>query len=87
MKPGPNSWSLSELMHAVVILSHYHCLSGFAHGCALNAEIDTKHGHIMRPLSQVQLLVMSVGVGVGVGAIGNVCLPIQSRLFYLGSGD
>jgi sestrin len=52
VKPGPNSWSLSELMHAVVILCHYHCLCGFAHGCALNAEIDTKYGHIMRPLSQ-----------------------------------
>ncbi|XP_062510233.1 sestrin-1-like [Corticium candelabrum] len=52
VQPGPNGWSLSELMHAVVILCHYHCLSGFAHGCCLNPEIDTKDGHIMRPLSQ-----------------------------------
>jgi sestrin 1/3 len=37
---GPNSWSLAEVVHAIVILSHFHSLSSFVFSCGLNQELD-----------------------------------------------
>lgn len=42
---GPDSFSLGELAHAIVIMTHYHALAGFALGCGVNPEIDTPQGH------------------------------------------
>ena len=42
---GVDSWSISELVHAIVIMAHYHALAGFALGCGVNPEIDTPLGH------------------------------------------
>ena len=39
------SWSVSELAHAIVIMAHFHALAGFALGCGLNPEIDSSLGH------------------------------------------
>jgi sestrin len=36
------SWSLSELVHAVVILSTFHMLSGLVHGLGINSDADLK---------------------------------------------
>lgn len=36
----PNSWSLAEVVHAVVILAHFHSLSSFVFSCGLNQEVD-----------------------------------------------
>nr|XP_060612549.1 sestrin-3-like [Anolis sagrei ordinatus] len=33
LKTGEQSWSLAELVHAVVLLAHYHALASFAFGC------------------------------------------------------
>jgi sestrin len=38
---GSDSWSLSELVHAIVILSHFHALSSFVFGC----NIGCTDGH------------------------------------------
>lgn len=38
---GSDSWSLSELVHAIVILAHFHALSSFVFGC----NISTTDGH------------------------------------------
>lgn len=38
---GQNSWSLSELVHAIVLLSHFHSLSSFVFSCGLTQELDT----------------------------------------------
>ena len=52
---------MSELVHAIVIMAHYHALAGFALGCGVNPEIDTPLGHMgLRkdgdvPLAQVPL--------------------------------
>ena len=35
---GTDSWSLSELVHAIVILSHFHALSSFVFGCAIGTD-------------------------------------------------
>ena len=42
---GADSWSMSELVHAIVILAHYHSIAGFCLGCGVNPEIDTSMGH------------------------------------------
>ncbi|XP_050427775.1 sestrin homolog isoform X2 [Adelges cooleyi] len=36
---GPNSWSMSDLAHAVILLVHFHSLCSFVFACNLNDEI------------------------------------------------
>lgn len=38
---GQNSWSLSEVVHAIVLLAHFHSLSSFVFSCGLTQELDT----------------------------------------------
>lgn len=37
---GTNSWSLAEVVHAIVILAHFHSLSSFVFSCGLNQELN-----------------------------------------------
>ncbi|EEB14165.1 P53 regulated pa26 nuclear protein sestrin, putative [Pediculus humanus corporis] len=37
---GTESWSLAEVVHAIVILAHFHALSSFVFGCGVNEELD-----------------------------------------------
>lgn len=48
---GNANWSISEIVHAVVILTHYHSLASFVFGCGINPEIDHESGHTFRPPS------------------------------------
>ncbi|XP_065909041.1 sestrin-1-like [Dysidea avara] len=48
---GPESFSLGELAHAILIMTHYHALSSFALGCGVNPEIDSPQGHYYGDLS------------------------------------
>ena len=48
---GPDSFSLGELAHAILIMTHYHALSSFALGCGVNPEIDSPQGHYYGDLS------------------------------------
>lgn len=34
------SWSLAEIVHAIVILTHFHSLSSFVFSCGLTQELD-----------------------------------------------
>lgn len=38
---GQNSWSLAEVVHAIVLLAHFHSLSSFVFSCGLTQELDT----------------------------------------------
>lgn len=38
VKTGENNWSLPELVHAVVLLAHYHALASFVFGSGINPE-------------------------------------------------
>eukprot|EP00041_Stephanoeca_diplocostata_P029113 m.851733 g.851733 ORF g.851733 m.851733 type:complete len:583 (-) comp23493_c0_seq5:2212-3960(-) len=40
LKSGADSWSMNELIQAIVILIHIHALQGFVHGCGVNDEVD-----------------------------------------------
>ncbi|KAG8338100.1 Sestrin-1 [Homalodisca vitripennis] len=37
---GSNNWSLSEVVHAIVLLVHFHCLCSFVCGCGVREELD-----------------------------------------------
>ncbi|KAG2460459.1 SESN1 protein, partial [Polypterus senegalus] len=50
LKAEDHSWSLAELIHAVVLLTHYHSLA-FTFGCGINPEIHCEGGHTFRPPS------------------------------------
>lgn len=47
VKTGENNWSLPELVHAVVLLAHYHALASFVFGSGINPErdLDTSNGY------------------------------------------
>lgn len=39
LKISEQSWSLAELVHAVVLLAHYHALASFAFGCGCEQDV------------------------------------------------
>ncbi|XP_060046639.1 sestrin-1 isoform X2 [Erinaceus europaeus] len=51
LKAEEHSWSLAELVHAVVLLTHYHSLASFTFGCGISPEIQCDGGHTFRPPS------------------------------------
>ncbi|XP_005058588.2 PREDICTED: sestrin-2 isoform X2 [Ficedula albicollis] len=38
LRPGEDSWSLAELVQALVLLTHYHSLASFVFGCGIKPE-------------------------------------------------
>ncbi|XP_063984928.1 sestrin-3 isoform X1 [Diachasmimorpha longicaudata] len=42
---GADSWSLAEVVHAIVLLAHFHSLSSFVFSCGINEELDNITGH------------------------------------------
>ncbi|XP_048349044.1 sestrin-1 isoform X2 [Sphaerodactylus townsendi] len=51
LRTEEHSWSLAELIHGVVLLTHYHSLASFTFGCGINPEIHCDGGHTFRPPS------------------------------------
>ncbi|XP_055512606.1 sestrin-1-like isoform X2 [Leucoraja erinacea] len=51
LRAGENSWSLAELIHAVVLLTHYHSLASFVLGCGVRPDLDQDGGFTFRPPS------------------------------------
>uniref|UniRef100_A0A4W5KUH0 Sestrin 2 n=1 Tax=Hucho hucho TaxID=62062 RepID=A0A4W5KUH0_9TELE len=50
--PGADAcWSLAELIHAIVLMTHSHSLSSFVWGCGLHPEPDHVGGHTFCPPS------------------------------------
>lgn len=42
---GEDSWSLAEVVHAIVILTHFHSLCSFVFSCGVNQELDQAGGY------------------------------------------
>lgn len=42
---GKDNWSLAEVIHAILLLAHFHCLSSFVYGCGINPKTDSDEGH------------------------------------------
>ncbi|XP_051881043.1 sestrin-1 isoform X3 [Pristis pectinata] len=45
LKAEEHGWSLAELIHVVVLLTHYHSLASFTFGCGINPELRCDGGH------------------------------------------
>ncbi|XP_018585818.1 sestrin-1 isoform X1 [Scleropages formosus] len=65
LKAEENSWSLAELIHAVVLLTHYHALASFTFGCGINPEIHCDGGHTFRPPSVSSYCACDIANGNG----------------------
>lgn len=65
LKAEEHSWSLAELIHAVVLLTHYHSLASFTFGCGISPEIHCDGGHTFRPPSLSQYCVCDIANGNG----------------------
>uniref|UniRef100_A0A3B5KZU9 Sestrin 1 n=1 Tax=Xiphophorus couchianus TaxID=32473 RepID=A0A3B5KZU9_9TELE len=65
LKAEEHSWSLAELIHALVLLTHYHSLSSFTFGCGIMPEINCDGGHTFRPPSVSQYCVCDIANGNG----------------------
>ncbi|XP_013403679.1 sestrin-1 isoform X3 [Lingula anatina] len=48
---GNDNWSLAEVMHALIIIAHFHAMCSFVYGCGIHPEIDEENGHTFRPSS------------------------------------
>ena len=59
---GTDSWSVAELVHALVILAFFHALAGFCLGCGVNPEIDAELG-TYNIISLFNLLHTSILIG------------------------
>ncbi|KAL2082063.1 hypothetical protein ACEWY4_021881 [Coilia grayii] len=66
LKAEEHSWSLAELIHAVVLLTHYHSLASFTFGCGISPEIHSDGGHTFRPPSLSGYCVCDIANGNGV---------------------
>jgi len=42
---GKDNWSISELVHALILLAHFHALSSFVYGCGITPEVDHEGGY------------------------------------------
>ncbi|XP_034435410.1 sestrin-1 isoform X1 [Hippoglossus hippoglossus] len=65
LKAEEHSWSLAELIHAVVLLTHYHSLASFTFGCGIMPEIHCDGGHTFRPPSLSQYCLCDIANGNG----------------------
>lgn len=65
LKAEAHSWSLAELIHAVVLLTHYHSLASFTFGCGITPELHCDGGHTFRPPSLSQYCVCDIANGNG----------------------
>eukprot|EP01136_Pigoraptor_vietnamica_P034938 Opistho-1_new@99481 len=52
---GKDSWSLSELVQAIVLLVQFHSLAGFVFGCGVTPELDMEGGYSIGDESREQL--------------------------------
>ncbi|MGH0156904.1 UNVERIFIED_CONTAM: hypothetical protein FKN15_076173 [Acipenser sinensis] len=65
LKAEEHSWSLAELIHAVVLLTHYHSLASFTFSCGISPEIHCDGGHTFRPPSVSNYCACDIANGNG----------------------
>ncbi|XP_032687012.1 sestrin homolog isoform X1 [Odontomachus brunneus] len=49
---GDDNWTIAEVVHAIVLLAHFHSLSSFVFSCGINEELDNVTGHHYKDNSQ-----------------------------------
>lgn len=53
---GQDNWSLSEVMHALILLAHFHSLCSFVSGCDIRDEEIEDTSHSTSSNNNVQML-------------------------------
>lgn len=86
VKTGENNWSLPELVHAVVLLAHYHALASFVFGSGINPEREPGISNGFRLISVNSFCVCDLAND---NSIENTSLAgsnfgVRSQLFLLG---
>uniref|UniRef100_A0A8D2J2E1 Sestrin 3 n=1 Tax=Varanus komodoensis TaxID=61221 RepID=A0A8D2J2E1_VARKO len=69
LKISEQSWSLAELVHAVVLLAHYHALASFAFGCGCEPEACPEGRGVLRRTLPGSLCFCEVGHSAAVSAL------------------
>ncbi|XP_068143848.1 sestrin homolog [Drosophila tropicalis] len=77
---GKNSWSLSEVVHAMVLLSHFHSLSSFVFSCGLTQKLD---GLSSPKLKSAPAEISPNGNGVAAGSRQTTTSPIHQQQLQL----
>ncbi|XP_044282734.1 sestrin-1 isoform X1 [Varanus komodoensis] len=84
LKTEEYSWSLAELIHAVVLLTHYHSLASFTFGCGINPEIHCDGGHTFSPPSASDYCICDITNGNhGVYEMQGLAANIVVSISYL----
>lgn len=52
---GDDNWSLGEVVHAIVLLAHFHSLSSFVFSCGINEELDHVTGHHYNNTQEIKI--------------------------------
>ncbi|XP_060105398.1 sestrin-1-like isoform X2 [Heteronotia binoei] len=63
LKISEQSWSLAELVHAVVLLAHYHALASFAFGCGCEQDMCPEGRGLLKLTVPGSLCFCEVGNG------------------------
>ncbi|XP_061394184.1 sestrin homolog [Musca vetustissima] len=77
---GKNSWSLSEVVHAMVLLSHFHSLSSFVFSCGLTQKLDGLSSPKLKSPPTASLHNNSLPAAIGNGAFQKLKFPPSSIL-------
>ncbi|XP_071056827.1 sestrin homolog isoform X2 [Onthophagus taurus] len=55
-----DSWSLAEVVHAIVILAHFHSLCSFVFSCGVNQEVDQAGGYRYETQDEVHRAALAI---------------------------
>lgn len=69
---GQNSWSLAEVVHAIVLLAHFHSLSSFVFSCGLTQELDNTSSQKIENNNIVVLQKTELEQPIGQEALGKL---------------
>lgn len=87
VKTGENNWSLPELVHAVVLLAHYHALASFVFGSGINPERDPDASNGVRLIAVNNFCVCDLANDNNIEnaslTSSNFGVSVTRRLFYL----
>lgn len=68
-----NRWSVSEVVHGIVLLSHFHSLSSFVFSCGLIQDLDSPPNKKFKPVveeTETAPIVVTMSIE-GIVAISN----------------
>ncbi|KAH0630767.1 hypothetical protein JD844_003960 [Phrynosoma platyrhinos] len=77
LKISEQSWSLAELVHAVVLLAHYHALASFAFGCGCEQDLGPEGRGLLKLTLPGSLCFCDIGNGCSQESLDS-CVELES---------